>query len=75
MLALTRRIGETIVIGDDIEVTVLSVAGEQIKLGVKAPRSVSIHRKEVFDQIKEQNKAAVATSDEGAKALKDLFEK
>jgi carbon storage regulator len=75
MLALTRRIGETIVIGDDIEVTVIAVTGEQIKLGIHAPRNISIHRKEIYLQIQEENKAAAATSDASAKALQELFKK
>lgn len=52
MLILTRRIGETIVIGDDIRVTVLSVSGNQIKLGFVAPESIPIHREEIYNKIK-----------------------
>ncbi len=76
MLALTRKVGESIVIGDNVEITVIAVTGDQIKLGIDAPRSISIHRKEIFLQIQEENKAAAAaTSEEGAKALKDFIEK
>jgi carbon storage regulator len=75
MLALTRKVGESIVIGDDIEVTVLSVHGEQIKIGIDAPRSIAIHRKEIYLQIQEENQAAAATSEAGAKALKDFMKK
>lgn len=75
MLALTRKVGESIVIGDNIEITVIQVTGDQIKLGIDAPRSVSIHRKEIYLQIQNENKAAAATSDAGAKALKDLLGK
>ncbi len=73
MLALTRKVGESIVIGDNVEITVIAVTGDQIKLGIDAPRSISIHRKEIFLQIQEENKAAAATSEEGAKALKDFI--
>jgi carbon storage regulator len=52
MLILTRRVGETVVIGDDITVTVLGVKGNQVRLGVGAPKDVAVHREEVYDRIK-----------------------
>ena len=58
MLVLTRKVNQSIVIGDDVEVIVLEVRGEQIRLGIKAPRSVTVHRKEIYEQIQEENKAA-----------------
>ena len=58
MLILTRRIGETVVIGEDITVTVLGVKGNQIRLGVKAPRSVSVHREEIFERIRHEREQA-----------------
>ena len=54
MLILTRRVGETLVIGDDVVVTVLAVKGNQVRLGIKAPRSVSVHREEIFERIKRE---------------------
>ncbi len=54
MLILTRRVGETVVIGDEVEVTVLGVKGNQVRLGVKAPRNVSVHREEVFERIQRE---------------------
>lgn len=51
MLILTRRIGETVVIGDDVDITVLGVRGNQVRLGVKAPREVSVHREEIYERI------------------------
>lgn len=54
MLILTRRPGETIRIGDDIEVVCLGVKGNQVRIGVKAPKSVAVHRDEVYDRIKQQ---------------------
>ena len=52
MLILTRRVGETLVIGDDVNVTVLGVKGNQIRIGVDAPRDVTVHRKEIYQRIK-----------------------
>lgn len=61
MLVLTRRINESIKIGDDIEITILSVSGEQIKIGIDAPRHVEIHRKEVYLDIQNENNQASQT--------------
>jgi carbon storage regulator len=58
MLVLTRKVNQTIVIGDGIEVVVLEVRGEQVRLGIRAPRDVTVHRKEVFEQIAEENRGA-----------------
>ncbi len=59
MLALTRKKGETIVIGDNIEITVLGVSKDQVKLGIVAPKEVSVHRKEIYDLIQSENQAAL----------------
>ncbi len=61
MLALTRKKSETIMIGDNIEVVVLSVQGEQVRLGVIAPRDIPVHRKEVFLEIQQENVNASKT--------------
>lgn len=58
MLVLTRKLHQSIVIGDGIEVVVLEVRGEQVRIGIKAPKDVAVHRKEVFDQIQEANLSA-----------------
>ena len=55
MLVLTRKVKQSIVIGDGIEVEVLEVRGEQVRLGIRAPRNVAVHRKEVFEQIHSEN--------------------
>jgi carbon storage regulator CsrA len=58
MLVLSRQRGETVMIGDQIDVTIIDVRGEKVRLGINAPRDVSVHRKEIYEQIKEQNRAA-----------------
>ena len=58
MLALSRKINESIMIGHDIEITVLEIKGEQVKLGINAPKNIAIYRKEIYMQIEEANKAA-----------------
>jgi carbon storage regulator len=54
MLILTRRVGETVVIGDEVTVTVLGVKGNQVRLGVNAPRHVAVHREEIYERIKRE---------------------
>ena len=71
MLALTRKKGESLVINNNIEITILEIRGEQIKIGISAPKEVSIYRKEVYLQIQEENKAAL--SQNSLEALKNLF--
>ncbi len=58
MLVLTRKLNQSIVIGDDIEIVVLEVRGEQVRIGIKAPKNVAVHRKEVYEQIREENISA-----------------
>lgn len=62
MLVLSRKKNESIMIGDHIEVKILSVDGDQVKLGIVAPKSVTVHRSEVFEAIQEQNKEALNTN-------------
>lgn len=57
MLILTRRVGETIKIGEDITVTVLGVKGNQVRVGVGAPRDVAVHREEIYERIQEEQNA------------------
>ncbi len=72
MLALSRKENESIMIGNDIEITILEVKGEQVKIGITAPKSVPIYREEVYAQIKEANKEAAA--DTAQDTLKNLFQ-
>lgn len=71
MLALTRRKGEALVINNNVEITILEVKGDQVKLGIAAPKEVPVYRKEVYLQIQEANKEAMQVS--GLDALKDFF--
>lgn len=71
MLALTRRKGESLVLNNNIEVTILEIRGDQIKIGITAPKEVPIYRKEVYLQIEDENKAAIHPN--GVDALKKLF--
>lgn len=71
MLALSRKKNESIIINDDVEITVLEIKGDQVKLGVSAPKSVPVYRKEVYVQIQDANRAA--SESEGVAALKELL--
>lgn len=59
MLALARKVNESIMLGNDIEVTLLEIKGDQVKLGISAPKSVPVYRKEIYLQIQEENRKAV----------------
>lgn len=61
MLILTRRVGETLMIGDDIAVTVLGVKGNQVRIGVDAPKNVDVHREEIYQRIQKEKEASVFT--------------
>ena len=63
MLILTRKLGETIRIGDDIKITLIDIKGKSIRLGIEAPETISIHRQEIYLAIKEQNIRAAAVED------------
>lgn len=63
MLALSRKQGESIMVGSDIEITVLEVKGDQVKIGISAPKSVPVYRKEIYAQIQEANRESVASLD------------
>lgn len=73
MLILSRKVNERIVIGDEIEVAVVEIRGDQVKLGIVAPQNVTVHRREVFDQIQEENRAAAQGTAADLSELSGLF--
>lgn len=64
MLILTRKVGESVIIGEDVKLTVLNAKGNQIRLGINAPKSVSVHREEIFNRIQEGDTKTVSPMDE-----------
>lgn len=72
MLALARKVNESIMLGNDIEITLLEIKGDQVKIGISAPKSVPIYRKEIYLQIQEENRQA-AGHEIDVEALKNAF--
>jgi carbon storage regulator len=58
MLVLTRKVNESVMIGDDVKITVVEVKGDQVKLGITAPRNIAVHREEVYEEIQRENRLA-----------------
>ncbi len=73
MLVLTRRPGESVMIGDDMVITVLDVRGDVVRLGIKAPRSVQVHREEVYRELQRVNREAASPSDLAVRALSRML--
>ena len=59
MLVLTRKLGEEVSIGDDITIKIVGIKGKQVKIGIDAPKSLQVHRSEIYEQIKDENKMAI----------------
>lgn len=77
MLVLSRKPNQSIVIGEDIEVVVLEIKGDTVKIGLKAPRDVKVYRQEIYAEIKAENEraAAVTATSDAARLLKEAFQK
>lgn len=73
MLILTRKVGESIAIGDDIQIHVVDIRGTQVKLGILAPKEVEIYREEVYLKIQEENRLAAQVSKEVLSSVEDLI--
>jgi carbon storage regulator len=70
MLVLSRHRDETIMIGDDIELTIVDIRGDKVRIGIKAPSSVPVHRKEVYDAIRLENEQATSLDDEDLRSVR-----
>jgi carbon storage regulator len=76
MLVLTRRLGESINIGDNIKITVVDIDGKQVKIGIEAPKDITIFREEVYERIKKENlRAAASATSEQLKKAAQIFKK
>ena len=75
MLVLSRKKGESVVIGDEIEISIVDIQSEQVKVAINAPRSISVHRKEIYLQIQEENKASAATASDAIDILNNMVKK
>ena len=75
MLILTRRVGESIVVGDDVTITVFEVRGDAVRIGIDAPRSVQVHRQEVYLELQKANQQASTTTDDALDALRGAITK
>ena len=75
MLILTRKIGETIRIGDEISISVIEIRGNQVRLGINAPRNVVVHRQEVYELIQEQNEQAAQASLDDKVLIQNLWQR
>lgn len=73
MLVLARKLNESIMIGDEIELIIIDIKGDQVKLGIKAPKNIAVHRKEVYEEIQQENIAALSSKPEDLKGLGDLL--
>jgi len=74
MLVLTRRAGESVMIGNDVIITVLEVRGDVIRLGIQAPRDVQVHREEVFRELQAANREAASPTEDAVRAVTEMLQ-
>jgi carbon storage regulator len=72
MLILTRRVGETVMIGNEVTVTVLGVKGNQVRIGINAPKNVAVHREEIYERIKREQQGGTAEHENGSKPVAEF---
>ncbi len=75
MLILTRKLGESITVDDDIKITLLDIKGKQVKIGIDAPKEITVHREEVYQMIKEQNIQASGNNDLAGQELCNIWDR
>jgi len=75
MLVLTRKLGESVTIGDDVKITVIDIKGRQVRLGIEAPRNMTIHREEIYAKIHEENQRAMLLEELNMEKLAGVFKK
>lgn len=75
MLVLTRKLNESIMVGDDVKITIVDVKGDQVKLGITAPRQVAVHREEVYREIQKENQLAALHNKPNLETLEKMFKK
>jgi carbon storage regulator len=73
VLVLTRKSGQKIIIGDNIRIAVLEIQGDQVRIGIQAPRDITIHREEIYEEIQKENKAAIAVNTDDLNIVLDIY--
>jgi carbon storage regulator len=73
LLILTRKVGETVAIGDDIRISIVEIKGTQVKLGIQAPKNVEVHREEIYLKIQEENRRAALVTKDSLGAAQELI--
>lgn len=75
MLVLTRKKGQSLMIGHDIELSIIDIQGDQVRIGINAPKNVTIHRKEIYEEIRKENLSAVVGKETDIQVLNEKFKK
>ncbi|HHW23089.1 MAG TPA: carbon storage regulator CsrA [Clostridiaceae bacterium] len=75
MLVLTRKKGQALMIGHDIELSIIDIQGDQVRIGINAPKNITIHRKEIYEEIRKENLSAIAGKNTDIQVLNEKFKK